>query len=152
MNPRRSVALALLGLYALVTLGRPALHLLHHDGEHTHLATGAIDWTQLRTPDGHVDLEALARRLGLASKQHQAAHQQGEKHEHPEKKNERPGQPHGDGASEHFGLALLTPTVPVAPLLIPEEKAAPVEAPNASRRSCAALFLTVQRAQAPPIA
>ncbi len=149
MTLRRAAALALLGLYAFLSLLRPSLHLAHHSADHNHRANGAIDWSSIRTRDGHVNLAALARQLGLETAQHEADHRSGRSHEHPDKSPRTDS--HGEGASEHFGVALLSPSGPVAQ---PPPSVLAAVRPAVVPRSVdvgAPPFLTAQRAQAPPI-
>lgn len=150
---RRIVAACALGLYALLTLAAPLAHLARHTDDHTHALAPTIDWAAARSPaTGRVDLERLARQLGLdTDARHAKAHRTGSRHDHGAKVPAT-SRTHGDGAIEHFGLALGSgkATFALVPALAPQARVATPEWPTRSFTP-RLTFLDSQRAQAPPI-
>jgi hypothetical protein len=146
---RRTGAGLVLLLYVGLMLLRPALHVANHQRDHRHTPPGAIDWSRVKNGSGQVDLAALARALGLDDVEHQAQHRTQAPHTH---EGEPPTEStdHGEGASEHFGLALLLP-VPRALVAQPGQVAWPLGRTAQNQQPGGRLlFLGVQRAQAPP--
>lgn len=125
-NPatRRVRGVVLAALYLLASTVGPLTHLIDHAPDHTHGPAGTayrhgsvrhahpspanVDLDAFRDPEsGRVDLAALSHALGIGdhSHSHDGDH-------HSEGHDHGPAH-HGNGALEHFALALLTPEPPV---------------------------------------
>ena len=129
---RAARQLAWLALAALVIgfFVAPLVHLIGHRFDHHH--GDDVTTTEAPRPRLFVHDAEVERERAAAERRHAEAHRHGAAHAHPSDPRptrEAPHAPHGAGALEHFGVALLA----VATFFFLPLEAAPIEATCSTR-------------------